>query len=312
MSTTQTPGGPAVFVAQLHRAAAQRGRLDPVYQELSDHWTAILQRLYPVWVLIGPGLSDPGHIEIHSRTIYLDSDTLLGTRQEIITGRLERRAVLRCFGVALHETFHAKHTKRWAIEHDINLAESDDPDERQLAIDRRLLEEPRMEAHGLREHPTGTLRGRFVRHALRAAVTDVILPSFAEQLVATAMAGRPLTRDTAGRATVYLHARTHYGIVAPTAVGGLRHVWRQVLGDRDLDALDELFSKLIWIADGELEALDRSAREYRAIIGPPDPPEDHERNGGEGQERGHSAGYPTGDGQPAAGSLAEALEQALD
>ena len=120
MSTTQTPGRPAVFVAQLHRAAAQRGKLDPVYQELSDHWTAILQRLYPVWALIGPGLSDPGHIEIHSRTIYLDSDTLLGTRQEIIAGRLGRRAVLRCFGVALHETFHGKHTKRWAIEHDIN------------------------------------------------------------------------------------------------------------------------------------------------------------------------------------------------
>ena len=38
--------GTGVFVAQLHRAAAQRGRLDPVYQELSDHWTAILQRLY--------------------------------------------------------------------------------------------------------------------------------------------------------------------------------------------------------------------------------------------------------------------------
>ena len=127
MSATQTPGRPAVFVAQLHRAAAQRGRLDPVYQELSDHWTGILQRLYPVWALIGPGLSDPGHIEIHSRTVYLDSDTLLGTREQIISGRLERRAVLRCFGVALHETFHAKHTKRWTIEHDIKLAESDEP-----------------------------------------------------------------------------------------------------------------------------------------------------------------------------------------
>ena len=40
-----TPAGttpvvrPAVFVQQLHRAAAQRGRLDPVYQDLSDHWT---------------------------------------------------------------------------------------------------------------------------------------------------------------------------------------------------------------------------------------------------------------------------------
>ena len=259
MSTTPNRGRPAVFVAQLHRAAAQRGKLDPVYQELSDHWTAILQRLYPVWALIGPGLSDPGHIEIHSRTVYLDSDTLLGTREQILASRLERRAVLRCFGVALHETFHGKHTKRWTIEHDIALSESENPDDRQLAIDRRLLEEPRMEAHGVREHPPGTLRGRFVRHALRAAVTDVILPVFAGELLATATAGRPLTRDMAGRATVYLQARTHYGILDPTVLDGLRNVWRHVLGDRDLAALDELFARLIWIPDGELEALDRAA-----------------------------------------------------
>ena len=126
MSTRHRPA-PAdrrVFVQQLHRAAAQRGKLDPVYQDLSDHWTAILQRLYPVWALIGPGLSDPGHIEIHSRTIYLDSETLLGSREQIAAGRLERRAILRCFGVAIHETFHAKHTKRWAIEHDIALSAS--------------------------------------------------------------------------------------------------------------------------------------------------------------------------------------------
>ena len=48
---------------------------------------------------------------------------------------------------------HAKHTKRWAIEHDIALSESEDPGDRQLAVDRRLLEEPRMEAHGVREFP---------------------------------------------------------------------------------------------------------------------------------------------------------------
>ena len=187
--------------------------------------------------------------------------------------------MLRCFGVALHETFHAKHTKRWAIEHDIKLAESDDPDDRQLAIDRRLLEEPRMEAHGVREHPPGTLRGRFVRHALQAAVTDVILPAFAER--ARSPRRWPAGRSRAtwpGAPTVYLQARTHYGIVDPTVLDGLRDVWRQVLGDQDLDALDELFAKLIWIPDGELEALDRAAREYRAIIGAPDPPpsEDHD------------------------------------
>ena len=167
---TRTSGRPAVFVQQLHRAAAQRGRLDPVYQDLSDHWTLVLQRLYPVWALIGPGLSDPGHIEIHSRTVYLDSDALLGSRAAIAAGQLEQRAILRCFGVALHETLHAKHTKRWAIEHDIELSESDDPADRQLAVDRRLLEEPRMEAHGVREFPPDSLRGRFVRRALQAAV----------------------------------------------------------------------------------------------------------------------------------------------
>ena len=308
MSTTQSTGRPAVFVAQLHRAAAQRGKLDPVYQDLSDHWTGILQRLYPVWALIGPGLSDPGHIEIHSRTIYLDADTLLGTRQEIIAGRLERQAVLRCFGVALHETFHAKHTKRWATERDIALSESADPAERQLAVDRRLVEEPRMEAHGVREHPAGTLPGRFIRHALQVAVTDVILPAFAEQLIAEAIAGRPLTRDTAGRATVYLQARTHYGIVNPTVLDGLRNVWRQVLGDRDLDRLDELFARLVWIPDGELEALDRAAREYRAIIGPADPPPSE----GPGQPADGDAGSGRRGEKPSPASLGDALERALE
>jgi hypothetical protein len=93
-----TPNRPAAFVEQLHRAAAQRGRLDPLYQDLSDHWTIVLQRLYPVWALIGPGLSDPGHIEIHSRTVYLDSEALLGSRAVIAAGALEQRAILRCFG----------------------------------------------------------------------------------------------------------------------------------------------------------------------------------------------------------------------
>ena len=117
---------PPLFVQQLHRAAAQRGRLDPLYQDLSDRLTAILQRLYPVWALAGPGLSDPGHIEIHSRSIYLDTDELLAPREQLQSGPLERRAVLRCLGVALHETFHAKHTKRWAVEHDAELAASAD------------------------------------------------------------------------------------------------------------------------------------------------------------------------------------------
>jgi hypothetical protein len=317
MTRAQAGGGrPAVFVAQLHRAAAQRGKLDPVYQELSDHWTAILQRLYPVWALIGPGLSYPGHIKIHSRQIYLDSQTLLGSREQILAGALEPRAVLRCFGVALHETFHAKHTKRWAIERDITLNESANPEERRLAADRRLLEEPRMEAHGVREHPPDTLRGRFVHHALRAAVTDVILPAFAKQLCAAAV--MPLTRDMAGRATVYMQARTHYDTVDPAALDGLRGLWRQVLGDRDLNALDALFARVVWIADGDLDALDRAAREYREITGAPDPPPPDRvgSSGASGSEPDPttSGDHPDGDdgGQPAAGTLGGALEQALE
>ena len=307
----------AVFVQQLHRAAAQRGRLDPVYQDLSDHWTAILQRLYPVWALIGPGLSDPGHIEIHSRTVYLDSETLLGSRAEIADGMLERRAILRCFGVGLHETMHAKHTKRWAIEHDIALAESDDPADRQLAVDRRLLEEPRMEAHGLREFPADSLRGRFVRRALQAAVIDVILPAFAEHLLARGL-GAGVSRELASRAHAYLHARTHYGIIDAQALGPLEAIWRSVLGEPDIQALDDLYARLLWIPDGELERLDDAAREYRRIVGETEPPPrtggaahgtgSGEGGGGATQAAGDAAGAAGG---ADAGSPADALGQAI-
>jgi hypothetical protein len=315
---SRTSARPAVFVQQLHRAAAQRGRLDPLYQDLSDHWTAILQRLYPVWALIGPGLSDPGHIEIHSRTVYLDSDMLLGPRAAIARGTLERRAILRCFGVALHETLHAKHTKRWAIEHDIALSECEDPADRQLAVDRRLLEEPRMEAHGVREFPPDSLRGRFVRRALQTAVTDVILPAFAGQLLSAAAAGLPVTRDLAARASVYLQGRTHYEIVEPTTLDPLRAVWRAVLGAHDLLALDDLYAKVIWIPDGELDRLDEAAREYRRIVGEP---ERQTSAGGTGEPGGSGGGGGEADsgegdctdcdGAPGAGSLADALEQAI-
>ena len=315
-----TPAGgtmarPAVFVAQLHRAAAQRGRLDPLYQDLSDHWTMVLQRLYPVWALIGPELSDPGHIEIRSRT------GLLGPRAAIAGGALERRAILRCFGVALHETLHAKHTKRWAIERDVELSESDDPVDRQLAVDRRLLEEPRMEAHGVREFPPDSLRGRFVRRALQAAVADVILPALTRQVLELAASGRPLTRDLAARATVYLRARTLYGIVDPADLLGLGELWRAVLGDDDLRALDELYARVVWIPDGELDRLDAAAREYREIVGAPDPPpEAGDGDGATGE--GGGAGGPAGDGDPSGreggadvgrdvGSLADAMEQAI-
>ncbi|MGP0048170.1 MAG: hypothetical protein ACLPZR_04875 [Solirubrobacteraceae bacterium] len=307
--TPATRTRPGLFAQQLHRAAAQRGHLDPVYQDLSDHWTAILQRLYPVWALIGPGLSDPGHIEIHSRTVYLDSDALLGPRTALTAGALEQRAILSTFGVALHETLHGKHTKRWTLERDLELAASDDPDERQLAADRRLLEEPRMEAHGVRDFPPDSLRGRFVRRVLQSAVIDVILPAFSEQLVVAALAGQPVTRDLAARATVYLQARTCYGILEPTALDSLWAVWRAVLGDHDLQALDHLYTGLVWIPDGDLDRLDDAARTYRRIVGAPDPPPNSNvANGanraGQGGGRANQAGDGNsgeGDDDPTAG-----------
>ena len=82
----------------------------------------------------------------------------------------------------LHEVLHAKHTKRWVAEHDHTLGQSEDPAERQLALDRALLEEPWMEAHGCRDFAPDGARGRFVRAALSAAVADVIVPVFAEQV----------------------------------------------------------------------------------------------------------------------------------
>src|SRR4051794_18300640 len=180
------------FATELTRAAAQRGKLDPLYLELSDDWTLILQQLFPVWALIGPGLAEPGHIELRSRTVYLDSTELLGTAAQIRAGAVDRRAILRTYGVAIHEVLHAKHTKLWVTEHDRALAASDDPDERQLAADRGLLEEPRMEATGCRAYPYSTRRGRFVRLAVGPAVTDCIVPRFTAQLALTALTGQPV------------------------------------------------------------------------------------------------------------------------
>ncbi len=89
---------------------------------------------------------------------------------------------------------------------------------------------------------------------------------------------------------------------------GLRCLWHQVLGERDLDALDALFARVIWIPDGELDALDRAAREYRTIIGAPHPPPPEDRDQTSTSERPDDQDG----GQPAAGSLGEALEQALE
>ena len=175
-----------------------------------------------------------------------------------------------------------------------------------------------MEAHGVREFPPHSLRGRFVRRALQAAVADVILPAFVGQVLELAAAHQPVSRDLAARATVYLRARTRYGIVDPADLNGLAELWRVVLGERDLHALEDLYARLVWIPDGELERLDEAAREYRRIVGEPDPPPsaaeagEPERSGEDGGEADSGEGNGSHSGVGAAvGSLADALEQAI-
>jgi hypothetical protein len=256
------------FSSGLSRQIAARGGLEELYRRLSDHWTTLIQELYPVWIVIGPGLSTPAHIECDSRTVYLDSDELLGTREEILAGLLDRYRILVCFGAAFHEVGHGKHTLRFVIEHYEALEQRGD---KQLAVDRQLLEEPRMEAHMVRDYPPATVRGRFIRKALRACVASVLLPRFHEQAASAAAAGGALTRDMCGRAMTYLAARTHYGIVDPQILEGLEPLWEAVLGLGDIARLHDLYARVINVGDGELDALDDLAREYREIIGPPDP-----------------------------------------
>ena len=75
---------------------------------------------------------------------------------------------------------------------------------------------------------------------------------------------------------------------------------------------------MIWIADGELDALDHAARAYRQIIGAPDapPPDESAPSAGPATDAA-DAGQPgpsddrAGDRSPSAESLGEALEQAI-
>jgi len=315
------------FATELARAAAARGRLDPVYQELSDDWTQVLQRLFPVWAMLGPGLGDPAHILLRTRTVYLDSEELLGSREQITAGTLEPRAILRTYGAAIHEVLHAKHTKLWIAEHNLALADSPHPAQRQLAADRTLLEEPRMEAGGVRAFAPASPRGRFVRQALRAAVVDCILGTFVAQTAAAGAQGQALSRDMAGHAMTYLRARTHYGVIDPTHLTALEALWGQVLGADDVRALDDLYAQLIWVADGDSDTLSHWAQRYRDIIGAPDqPPPPPAGGGGQGDgEDGRAAGqggggdatqtsgaHAAGTRQPTPGSLHDALQQAIE
>jgi len=301
-TTRRRREGSERFVREINRALVARGQLDPVMQGISDHWTLVLQRLFPVWCVVGPGLADPGHIELTSRTVYLDSDALLGTREEIVAGRLEPRRILATFGVGIHEVCHAKHTSAWVMDRDNLLSESGDEQLRQLAVDRRLLEEPRMEATGVREFPEQTKRGVFIRAALSAAVVDVIVPRLAEAMMLEALATGGVSRDLAGRAFVYLGARCGY-LLDLGRLGPLPDLWRQALGGQDVTKLEDLCGRLIWVSDGDNDELDRYAAAYRDIIGPPPSPP---RSGsGRGQEDGTPCGETSADGR-AAGAADEA------
>jgi hypothetical protein len=280
----------------LSRAIAARGGLDDVYRSLSDHWTLLMQELYPVWLVLGPGLSNPGEIDLRSRTVYLDSE-LIGTRSEIVEGKLDRYQVVVCFGVAFHEVGHAKHTKTWVDTYEKKLAEAGRD---VLVADRRLLEEPRMEAHTVRDHGERTARGRFIRRSLTACATSVLLGSVINQIAMLGLAGQPVTRDVCGKSMIALAARTHYGVIDPSTLEDLNTLWEAVLGADDVTALHELFARLILIVDGDLEALDKIAVEYRKLIGPPDPPPPSPASGG--GTAGHSAAAQAGSGAPEDGA----------
>lgn len=284
MATTERSTSDA-FARQVAANSAQRGRMDPIYQDLSDHYTRVLQRMYPVWALVAPGVADPAHIDLKTRTVSLDSDELVGTRDELSAGKLDPIKVLTGLGAGVHEVFHGVHTKVWISERDAELLGSEDPLEVQLGHDRRLLEEPRMEANGCRDYEETTRRGAFIRKALRAAVGNVILPRFTARIIQELQMTGTVSRDMCGTSMVYLQARTHYGAVDPATLTELTKLWEAVLGDDDVKALDDLFARLIWAPDGENEPLDVLAREYRDIIGLPDPPPASPAGGGDEEDQ---------------------------
>ena len=312
---------------QVAAAVARRGSLPVLYRALSEHFTAMLQKLYPVRVLVGPRLSDPAHIEVHSATVYLDS-RMLGSHHDIATGAVASQRILVSLGAGLHEVLHGVHTKPWTVERNVELDESEDPAMRQLAADRRILEEPRMEATGVRDYQPTSGRGRFLRKAIRAAVADIVAPSLCEPMLAGVAAGAPVTRDMCGTSMTYLYARSLYGTVDVDVLAPLAPIWLAVLGDSDMRALDDLYRRLLWVPDGDDDALDDIAHEYRAIIGPVPPPparagaargfgspDEADNAPGAGDAAGPAdiAGDARGDAQgPTVGSLRDAVAEALE
>jgi hypothetical protein len=203
-----------------------------------------------VWALIGPGLAEPGHIELDSRTVYLDSDELLGRRQDILTGRLERIRVLTTIGVGLHEVMHAKHTKLWVMERDLALADSEDPvsSPRTAGCSRSRAWRRRAAARSRTRRRAG---GSSAAPWRRRSSTASCRATSNRRSARRRLAGRPVTRDMAGRAMTYLHARTRYGVIDAGARAPLAPVWHGVLGAADLKSLEDLCARVVWLADGD-------------------------------------------------------------
>jgi len=171
-----------------------------------------------------------------------------------------------------------------------------------------------MEASGVRQFPELSAQGRFVRRAIEAAVVNVILPRLAQAIAMSAMGGGTVTRDMAGRSMTYLQARTHYGVLDPAVLmNTLEPIWRAVLGDDDMKALNDLYARVIWIPDGEIDRMDKAAREYREIIGSPDPPPAGGGGAASPDDAQDAAGASCADDtseEPTTQSLADAIEQA--
>ena len=182
-----------------------------------------------------------------------------------------------------------------------------------------------MEAHGCREFPADSRRGRFVRLALEAAVLDCIVPRFIAQLAAAAHARAP-GHARHGRPRDDLPARPHplRRRQARRARPRCRRSGAQVLGADDMKALDDLYAQLIWVPDGENEPLSQWAQALPRHHRPARPAAARARR------RRRAASRPArrrraavrrarrrrrrrgADGRPDVGSLKDALERACE
>jgi uncharacterized protein YegL len=283
-------------------SAAQRQQLrhgpggDPLYRQLSYLFTLILRNLYPVRVLCGPQVSPapPAACDISKALVYLDLDPLLGNRAALERS-VSDRAVTGALGVGLHEVGHAKHTLVWVAEelHEHGGA---------IARDAQLLEEPRMEAHLMRDFEPNSARARFLATAIPVAVADHILPRLVEAIGKELLTGGPAAaREAAATSLVYTWGRVPAGTLQPSACAALEPAWDALLGPVDTQALKDLMRDVVTIADTDVDAMVAAATRYREIVG--EPPSDSGGGDGDGAD---GAGAPDGSGsaggQPGDGS----------